>query len=342
MAGRDASSSSSSTAALARLDALAARGPRWPSRRTAAFARRLAAHLDAGLQGTSALEGARPPARGERIARALARSRAGEPFADALAELELFSPQAMAWIRAFETAGRLPRALERVAAAIEGDLTTLAELAGRAAYPLFVIHLVPLALAAPALVRGDFTAALLAGLWPYALVWSALGALLWWLLARGGREARAPLAWPLLGPLLRARGMQLYFDSVAALYGAGISIAAAHAGARERLPHRALRELLEPAGEALRAGRSYGEALALTGALRPHELDHLATGERTGQLEAALEALARLARADAEARARAAVRGIGGALYALAVILVSWSVLSFYATLYGGLSAELR
>ncbi|MBK9383471.1 MAG: type II secretion system F family protein [Planctomycetes bacterium] len=333
----DSSTPPSSSLAPAALEAAPRRRPVWPRRRTAAFARRLAAYLEAGISGPAALEGARPPARPKDLSRALAQLRAGSPYATALESLGLFSPAAHAAIRAFERAGRLPRALERAAAAIESDLEALGDLAKRSAYPVFLLHIIPFALAAPALVRGDFGAALLRSATPLVLAWCAVLALGWWLVSRGGSQARSLLALPGFGPWVRARSMQLYFDGVAALYGAGVPIAAAHAEMRALLPHPALAEMLAHAEPALAQGRSYREALALSGALRPLELDHLENAERSGRLEGALESLAQLARGDAELRARAGARVCAGAIYALAVAAIAWSVVSFYSTIYGGL-----
>lgn len=251
-------------------------------------------------------------------------------------------PTALAAIRAFERSGRLPRALERVATAIEADLALLGDLAKRAAYPLFLLHAIPFALAAPNLVRGGFATALLQNAAPLLIAWLGLLAIAWWLGARAGAEARFVLAMPGVGPWVRARSMQIYFDGVAALYGAGVPIAAAHAELRALLPHRALAEMLAHAEPALDAGRSYRESLALCGALRPLELDHLETAERTGRLESALESLAQLARQDAELRARAGVRVLAGAMYLGAALAVAWSVFSFYAEIYGELRRELR
>ncbi|MBL8900352.1 MAG: type II secretion system F family protein [Planctomycetes bacterium] len=338
----DSSTTPSSSLAPAALEARRPPRPRWPRRRTAAFARRLAAHLEAGISAPAALEGARPPARRENLARALAELRAGSPFAVALEALGLFSPTALAAIGAFERSGRLPRALERVATAIEADLALLGDLAKRAAYPLFLLHAIPFALAAPNLVRGGFATALLQNAAPLLIAWLGLLAIAWWLGARAGAEARFVLAMPGVGPWVRARSMQIYFDGVAALYGAGVPIAAAHAELRALLPHRALAEMLAHAEPALDAGRSYRESLALCGALRPLELDHLETAERTGRLESALESLAQLARQDAELRARAGVRVLAGAMYLGAALAVAWSVFSFYAEIYGELRRELR
>jgi type II secretory pathway component PulF len=337
----DSSTPPSSSLAPAALEAAPPRRPIWPRRRTAEFARRLAAYLEAGISGPAALEGSRPPARREALARALAHLRAGSLYAVALESLGLFSPAALVAIRAFERAGRLPRALERAAAAIEVDLEVLGDLAKRSAYPLFLLHVIPFAVAAPALVRGDFAAALLRSATPLLLAWCAVLALAWWLAARGGSQARFLLALPGVGPWVRARSMQLYFDGVAALYGAGVPIAAAHAEMRALLPHRALAEMLAHAEPLLAQGRSYREALALSGALRPHELDHLENAERSGRLEGALESLGQLARGDAALRARAGVRVGAGAIYAVAVIAIAWSVFAFYAAIYGGLR-ELR
>lgn len=167
------------------------------------------------------------------------------------------------------------------------------------------------------------------------VVVAALAIGLWLLRAavrRGDpRVARLPLA----GRLVADFGELPYLETLHALYGAGVQLAAAHAAAVAAVTAGSVQQRLRIADGMLQRGQPLAEALAGAIALHPETRQLLATGEQTGQLEDALaRALARR-RGVAVRDLGALARRIGQVAYAVMVVAIVVLVFRFYSGYFG-------
>lgn len=157
---------------------------------------------------------------------------------------------------------------------------------------------------------------------------------------RGGAPWVAEL--PGLGPTLREAGELPFLETLHALYGAGVPLLQAHTAALATVAVPAVRDRLAVADRILQQGRPLHEALQTAVALHAESRQLLATGERAGQLEDALQrALVR--RRDVVSR-RVLLQGrwVGHTIYALAALAVAWFVLDFWSNHYRALTRLRR
>jgi type II secretory pathway component PulF len=258
-------------------------------------------------------------------------ARTDQPNAVQLAEdLRWLDAWERAALEAAERAGELPVALRQLAT----HHRTLAEL-GRGLwaglrYPLLVgglllglsLTLVP---AAPALVYG------------IAILLVLAGATAGYARAQLRSPTGRPELVPIVGRLARLRGELAYLTALQHLYRAGVPLRDAHPAALRAVPLASLRRSLFGADAALQAGGPLTDALAGQRSLSPETLELLALGERTGTLSESLGRAADHAGRKLVAGYRSAARWVGAAAYALAVLAVAYTALSFYGGLYGRL-----
>jgi len=257
---------------------------------------------------TSVLEGGKEsphlPAPGERISPALVRA-------------GLVSPGEGAFLEELEEVGRLPLGLKALAR-FQGETHRLLRSAlARGAYPLLILHLALVPLQIPTLLSRGFQAALTS-----LLLWTALlEALLLsgaWLVLRaweGGKVERLPL----LGPWFLMEEKRKALFLLEELHGGGVLWDRALLGAARgvRAPHLKER-LIEGAGKILQ-GRPPSEVLLQALDLEEPCRGWIQTGERAGSLQESLaQCRAALERLSSQ-RAGVLSKGIGSALYVLAV-----------------------
>ncbi|MBX3463312.1 MAG: type II secretion system F family protein [Planctomycetes bacterium] len=127
-----------------------------------------------------------------------------------------------------------------------------------------------------------------------------------------------------------------YLEVLQALYGAGVPVVEAHAGAVAAVPNAAVRQRLTVAGRVLGSGRTLGEALAESLALHAETRTLLANGERAGQLEESLHRALERRRDTAQRQVRRLGRSITLGIYAVAALTAVLLIFQFYSRLYGG------
>lgn len=180
----------------------------------------------------------------------------------------------------------------------------------------------------PRLVASFVLAAVAAAVW---LIRSSL---------RGGVPWVAGL--PGLGPTLRDAGELPFLETLHALYGAGVPLLQAHTAALSTVAIPAVRDRLAVADRILQEGRPLHEALHTAVALHTETRQLLATGERAGQLEDALERALVRRREVVSRRVQQQGRWLGHAIYALAVVAVVWFVIDFWSNHYRALTRLRR
>jgi type IV pilus assembly protein PilC len=225
----------------------------------------------------------------------------------------------------------MPACLRTLAADLEAERRERMRLWQTAAYPLLLLHLVVPAASTPLLLTHPRTFATRVVV-AIAGIWGVLAAAVW-LHRRGLRSAayvRTLNALPLVGAILRASAFTRYFRSLAELYGSGVRIQEALDAARAVVGPVPPVDDFALAASAARAGAPMAASFAAMRSLDPPLRALLETAATTGTLEGAL----RRAVADLEERWRSlALRLVTvatSALYAIAVVVVAWTILSFY------------
>jgi general secretion pathway protein F len=310
----------------------------WQARRQALgrpqlalFARELATLVGAGLPVDEALGalGDQDPEPRRRALVAQLRSRVleGRTLAQALAEFpESFDEPFRATVAAGESGGRLDDALRRLADQAESREALARQVLGALAYPI-LLALVAIGVVSGLLVSvvprivGVFenlgeelpwiTRALLAvsslvrehGLMLLAAcAVLAVGSVL--LLRREAVRAWVDRGWlrlPVFGRLARAADTARASRTLATLIGAGVPVLDAIRLASGTVRNRPMREALRRAGARVREGAGFARALGESGLFPPVALRLVASGERSGRLDAMLDEAARHQQREVEA-----------------------------------------
>ena len=302
----------------------------------------LASLLDAGIPIATALDQLESGAEGGfrdsarhlvdtvRAGRAVWEGMAGRPGHFRRFEIEL--------VRAGEAGGTLGSVARRLAAEEERNERIRGTLLRTLAYPIFVIHVIPLPLTIGRLMnRGLFS--FLSGYVSWLLPLYLVAGVLWWLFRSAGTRAsvgRGVLAVPFLGGILRDLAMVRWARAWAALEDAGIPADACVLRSAAVVGYSHLEAALAAPAARLAAGSSRVEAFAgvpLHGEIR----DALARGEVSGSLTESLDKAAEMMEHSAGVRIDTFL-GVAPAVAILAVgAVVGWVVINMYSGMYRGL-----
>jgi len=304
----------------------------------------LATMLDAGLPVSKAVEHAAERRGGPY--RALADVVAdGRPLSEAMAaQGAMFTAFERRLVTAGERSGDLPRVLARLGAHHAGRGKLRAGLLGGIAYPVILLHL--------AVLLPNFKVLFFDGLFAYAGVvvppiaigWGLVALVVFGLRGLGVGQAtrvafhRAILAVPVLGSLNQKLALADLADALGLLYGAGVPVREAMAGAADACSNAAI-------GDAVaRAGRGIDEGLDLAGSLRLAQplvprlfIDLVETGEKTGKVDEMLAKAESVYREQAERASGLIVKLVPVAVFLLVAAYIGYIVISSYVQLYSGL-----
>jgi len=227
-------------------------------------------------------------------------------------------------------AGRASQALRRCAAGRERRAQFARHVWAGLRYPFLLLVMILVASIATAGVIGS---GFLIGV---VIAYSIAGAGAFWL--RGRIHAGAP--WitrvPVARHLVPGLGELPYLETLHALYGSGVPIAAAHAQAVGTVRVAMVRERLAIADAIVQRGQPLREGLQQALALHPETRSLLATGEQAGQLEDALQR-ALLRRIDVTGRdLEQFARRLGQIAYFAAAAVCVILILKFYGSYFGG------
>jgi type IV pilus assembly protein PilC len=283
------------------------------------FSRQMAAFVAAGIPLT---DGLKVIAKGstnrhwqEVLGEASEAITQGTQFSDALARnAELFPPYYLGIIKAAEMTGRLDLALVQVSNYLERDLETRSRINQALAYPLVVLGMAAVTVSVLAVwvlpkfatffsglgAKLPLTTRLLIGFanftqhfwWVYALMFAALGGLLYWLLKseRGRRvRNRATLRIPLVKVIVLYSVVERITRILGAMSRAGVALPDAMAAAIKGANNSVFEKGLQGAKVRMLEGEGLAGPIGDTGLFPEAAIQMMRVGENTGTLDIQLE-----------------------------------------------------
>ncbi len=320
-------------------------------RQLAYFFTQLAALLPSGMTISEALRsiGSRTRGRLGRIVReASSNVQSGGKLSDTLSRHpRVFSPLQIALIRAGESGGLIQPMIERIASYLEYELKIRRMIAKMLIYPIAILAFaVCIYVAKPHLATaategmGVFIKAIAPGL----IKWIVGALLVVVVLKLVFQFDTARLAWdsvktvpPIVGGVAMKIAMSRFSRALAVLYGAGMPIAEAVSVGADASANLAIGRGIKLAVPAIQSGEGLTESLTKTHMLLPIVLDMMMAGEKSGNVDAALQKAADYMEDEVDAT----IHKLGIALLILmlliAGVVVGLIVVDFWTKYYGGL-----
>ncbi|MFN3564515.1 MAG: type II secretion system F family protein [Burkholderiaceae bacterium] len=321
--------------------------------------------LKAGVPLLEALADIRDSAGGEATRRAVTlivqRIEIGGTLGDALAEQPaVFDPQLVALVRAAEASGTLTAVLARIVEALKWREELVAKLRKALSYPAFVALVVFGAVAflmvylVPQLVQFLRTMGEALPLQTRLLIATSEAFVRYWYLiltvppaAAAGlvfaarrsaavrrRVDRALLAVPVLGELLKKLDLARFLGTLALMYRSGIPLIDGLRQAEAALVNRVLRDAVGRAAETIERGAGLAEAFAATGLMPATLLRMLRVGERSGELDAALEHATQYFARDADETIARLQTKIEPTLTLILGLMLAWVMIAVLGPVY--------
>lgn len=228
-------------------------------------------------------------------------------------------------------AGELPTTLRALASDLETALAARRSALARLAYPLLVLHLLPIAAnTAELLTHPARFFATVAG--SYLLLWGVLAAIVGsaGLLRRSEAGCARLVRWPLLGAPLLLLARARFFRLLALLDGAGVLRHEALATATAALGPAVASDGYADWSLRIRRGDPPERAVEALARMPPEERGELAAAITVGALESAARRIAERANEQWQAATLRLAGFIGGFAYACALLLVATSIVRFY------------
>ncbi len=256
---------------------------------------------------------------GETAGRVLRRLGKGGSVGEAMAALPLdFPPPHAALVVAAEKAGAVPATLGRLRDEVDRRIAAWRALLARSAYPVLLlvltVILVPLYLFFQG--RSGTYLAIQAGVFLPVGAGAALA------YAYRGRAARFARRLPLLSSALRRAALGESLSLLGLLVEAGIGVREALEIAAKAARAPELASGLRQAARSLDAGRNLSEALSALTDIPKLERGTIASGERAGAMDRALQAAGASLSESAQRRLGRLLIGLAGAIYLLAALTV--------------------
>ncbi len=258
------------------------------------------------------------------------RIQAGRPLAESMAGDPAFPPAHTALIGAAERAGAVPRVLLRLRDEVDRAIEARRAFILRTAYPIGILALTALFPPLYLIVQGRTGAYIALELG----IFGGAGALAALIHARRKQAFPLLLRLPVLGDALRRAALGESLSLLGLLVGAGIGVREAleiTAGAA-RWP--GLSEELHRSAEALKGGRNLAGALESLSGIPSIERGAIASGERAGAMDQALEATGRALEGSAHRTIDLFLRGLAVAIYLFAGLLVVVLYVRAFATYF--------
>lgn len=312
-------------------------------REVSLFFRQLAATTRAGIplaQGLRmASEGCQSPVLEAAVEDVGRRVQRGSPLGSALAaHPEIFQPVEMALVAVGEENGRLDINLQRLAERSEKSHHDRQRLVFALLYPagLFLA-----ALFLPKLyvwVRDSFTAYLLS-VFSTALPFLAILGLLaagFRFFRRASPESfdRILLELPVLGPNLEKLALARFSESLSMLYAGGVELRKSLRLSVRALGNRYLESRCRPLDDILERKGTISQGLRAAGVFPAEFVNTVTVGETTGDLDRALESLARLYQEEAERAIQALLKLLPIVVYLLVALYIALIVISAFGAYF--------
>ncbi len=260
----------------------------------------------------------------------------------------VFSALELAMLGVGERAGRLEMSLRAIADYHERDFELRSTLQRELTYPIILLCaliLIPLGgRAAIAWITDGVGAAVTIAastLLGYA-IFLGIPAIVVYLIIRNARQSSAGRLWldqlklsvPLIGPVARKVALARFCRALAALYSAGVLMGSSLRLAGEASANEVIARKIEGVARAVDTGGSLSEALRKSALMPGTVLQMLTTGERTGDVDAMAEHVARHLETEAQTAISAMAVSITPIAVVIAGIIVAIMVISFYGGLY--------
>jgi general secretion pathway protein F len=298
----------------------------------AVVTRQLATLVRAGVPLVDSLAALMEQVEKESLTRVLGQVRQsvnqGISFAKSLEQFpRVFPPLYFNMVAAGEASGTLETVLERLADFMEGQARLKGKVISALAYPVLMtliggvvvsvlmVTLVPkvtaifdnLGQALPWYTQAlIFVSGMVADYW-WAIIASSV--VFWWGFLRWKRTAKGHLIWdtfqihaPIFGRLNLLVSVARFSRTLSTLLASGVQLLVAMEIGRAVLENVRLETVIGDAIGSIREGESIAEPLKRSGVFPPMVTHMIAIGERTGQLEAMLDNVARAYEADVETK----------------------------------------
>lgn len=312
------------------------------------FWRQLNSLLAAGVatsESLSNIASLMPGHLGRIVKESAVRTAGGEPLSAVLAGYPATFPRAeVALIRAGEESGTLPMAVGSLADMNEKELQIRRDFMTQLAYPCAVLVVAAgVVLLLKWVTEGRSAAGELVAHYygPAVLAFAALffGLRLAGILSPGFKVAwdRMKIKSPAFGGIVTRLAAAKAANAIAAGYRSGLNLALSLELAADSCGNAAMARQLRSAVPAVQRGEGLTSALAETRALPPRALQLLATGEKTGDVDAMMTSASRYFTDEAHAALKLAAVVISILVFLVAAVVVLFVVLHFYQNLYGNM-----
>jgi type II secretory pathway component PulF len=148
------------------------------------------------------------------------------------------------------------------------------------------------------------------------------------------RFDRLLLELPILGPNLKKLALSRFAESLAALWAGGVDVKKAMRLSVRALGNRHLQERCRAMPGVLEKGGSLTDALSAAGVFPAEMVGAVAVGERTGDLDKALSAFARLSQEEADRAIQALMIAIPIVIYLLVAFYIAIIVISAFGSYF--------
>jgi type II secretory pathway component PulF len=262
---------------------------------------------------------------------------------EALTNSDYFQLFELEIIASGEQSARLPESFRALAEIFEKKKQGLIAYFFSLAYPVFLIHA---AILLPNLAiifsKGLGAYLMTAGSMLLAIyVAVAIPTGLYFILrsnpATGAKIDRILLGIPIIGTLINKTETARCITVLAYLYESGTPILKAMEQTPKITNNYALKALWVRVSQRMNKGETLTTAVASEKLLPSMVNDFIATGERTGQLDELLHRAASSLEEEAKNSRRILLALLTSGAFAVAALMVGYTVISFYATLYSGL-----
>ncbi len=275
---------------------------------------------------------------------------AGRPMSVGLQRYpESFTPLMLSLVRVGEESGQLDKALGQIAGYIEREIELRNLIRRVTIYPkLVVAAAILIVLAANAVIamigrgRGIDTLLTRPSTW---VILTPLIVGIYLFVKVGLKNPRIKfqydqviLSIPVLGPALHQLSMAKFGRAFGTLYAGGVPVHRAVLFAADACGNEYLRARIHPAAKGLEEGAGITETFAATGAFSPMVLDMTRTGETTGNVDMMLERMATFYEDDASTKATQFGYAFGVLVFLIVAVYVAYTVITFYASYFGGIS----
>lgn len=254
----------------------------------------------------------------------------------------IFSNLQISLLRAGETGGMIETMLDRIASYLEYEIKVRQLIAKALFYPILVFVFIMLITSAlpylPSLLKEpNGVQIVLRGTWSTLRYWvfGGLAAVVTLKLVFQFELPRlmwdaVKLAVPVVGGTARRIAMSRFSRAMAVLYAAGLPAGEAIRVAADACANIYLSRKLKYAAPSVEAGKGLTESLAKTKAVMPMVMDMLATGEKTGNMDAVLQKVADYMDDEADAT----IHKLGIAVFVLAILIAAVIVLMILVKFY--------